>query len=346
VQTATTPHAFTTNAIPDSPPGHDIDVTCAGCGASIPAPANLIAGICSYCSAPFVVTKRHDAGALPDGVIPAAVDLGRAEDALRKWVATRRFAPKSFKSDTGRPRIALSYHPLWIFDTSTTTAYVGERGDDYTVTNWREVPGPDGTMQSEMVTETETRWSHASGTVARQFAGVAASASAASANHHEDLNWDLAGVEGYADAYLVGSTAYAASSPLSAGWAAATVAISPAIDEAIKDDIGGDHQRIDQVDTAYSATSYTYLLAPSWSGDYLFRGKNYSIEVNAETAALTGTRPYSAWKIALAVLVACVIVAGVILLFVLAKGSHSGSNALAAARAVRPLGLALTKIGV
>ena len=43
---------------------------------------------------------------------------------------------------------------------------------------------------------------------------------------------------------------------------------------------------------------------PVWIGSYRFGGKPYQIVVNGQTGEVEGDRPWSKWKIVLAVLVA------------------------------------------
>ncbi|MEO0914424.1 MAG: primosomal protein N' (replication factor Y) - superfamily II helicase, partial [Pseudomonadota bacterium] len=83
----------------------------------------------------------------------------------------------------------------------------------------------------------------------------------------------------------------------------------------IKFDIGGDRQRIDAVDTDVGALTFKHILLPVWLAAYKYRGKTYRFVVNGRTGAVQGERPYSAWKIALAVAVG-LIMAGAIGYFV------------------------------
>lgn len=321
-------HQIDVAAIPPGSPGRDVEVTCAGCGATIPAPADVIAGLCSYCRAPFVVTSGHGADPLPDGVVAATIDIHKAEEAVGTWVASRRFAPRHFKSEAQRPRITLGYHPLFAFNTLTSTTYNGQRGDNYTVTVWVTVPNPNGGSHQEARAETRIRWSQASGTVAGEFQGVAVAAENAPEGETGSGDWDLNSAHSYRDDYMVGAVAHAATAPVSEGWEEAKASIAPAIEQLICEDIGGDHQRIDQAFTNYSSSSYCYLLVPSWSGDYEWKGTTYAIEVNAETGTASGTRPYSAVKIALAIIAGVLVVAAIVLLVLLLAHGHSHSGAV------------------
>ena len=79
----------------------------------------------------------------------------------------------------------------------------------------------------------------------------------------------------------------------------------------IKFDIGGDHQRVTTVDTAIKDVTFKHILLPLWVAAYKYRGKTYRFVVNGRSGRVQGERPWSAWKIAFAVVIG-LIIAGVI----------------------------------
>ncbi len=83
--------------------------------------------------------------------------------------------------------------------------------------------------------------------------------------------------------------------------------MKPAIESAIRSDIGGDTQRIFSVDTTYSNITFKHVLLPVWISSYLFNSKTYNFMINARTGEVQGERPYSWIKITLAVLAAIAI---------------------------------------
>ena len=78
----------------------------------------------------------------------------------------------------------------------------------------------------------------------------------------------------------------------------------------VRFDIGGDRQRIDALETRVSDVTFKHILLPVWLAAYKYRGKSYRFVVNGRTGRVEGERPYSAWKIAFAVLFVA-IVAGI-----------------------------------
>jgi hypothetical protein len=65
----------------------------------------------------------------------------------------------------------------------------------------------------------------------------------------------------------------------------------------IRQDIGGDHQRVDEKKTRYSAITFKHILLPVWLAVYRYNGKTFQILVNGRTGTVAGDRPYSVWKI-------------------------------------------------
>jgi hypothetical protein len=77
-------------------------------------------------------------------------------------------------------------------------------------------------------------------------------------------------------------------------------------------DIGGDGQRIGVVDTRLSDVTFKHILLPVWVAAYRYGGKPYRFVVNGQTGKVQGERPYSAIKIAIAVILAIIIGAAVL----------------------------------
>lgn len=69
------------------------------------------------------------------------------------------------------------------------------------------------------------------------------------------------------------------------------------IEQDVREDIGGDEQRISHIATSYSAITFKHILLPVYIGAYRFNQKVYQIMVNARTGEVQGDRPYSFWKI-------------------------------------------------
>ena len=83
-------------------------------------------------------------------------------------------------------------------------------------------------------------------------------------------------------------------------------------------DIGGDRQQIWRMETRKERLTFKHLLLPVWTCSYRYRHRVFPIVVNARTGEVQGKRPWSAWKIALAVALPALIL-GIVLLIQASK---------------------------
>ena len=90
------------------------------------------------------------------------------------------------------------------------------------------------------------------------------------------------------------------------------------IERDVKFDIGGDAQQVHAIDTSVSDVTFKHVLLPVWLAAYRFRGKTYRFVVNGRTGRVQGERPWSVWKIAIAVTLA--LIAAAIIGAVMAQG--------------------------
>ena len=162
-----------------------------------------------------------------------------------------------------------------------------------------------------------TRWHPASGTVERWFDDllVPATRSVPPERLAALEPWDLGELTQYEPAYLSGYKAQRYQVNLAEGFELAKQATRPAIDADVRRRIGGDEQRVSNVNTNYSAVTFKHLLLPVYVGAYRFQEKVYQVVVNGRTGEVQGERPYSVWKIALFVLFILFVLAVLFLVF-------------------------------
>ena len=61
-------------------------------------------------------------------------------------------------------------------------------------------------------------------------------------------------------------------------------------------------QRIHSIDTEVSQVTFKHILLPVWLAAYRYRDRSYRVLVNGRSGKVSGERPWSVWKITLAVL--------------------------------------------
>ena len=278
-----------------------LEVSCDGCGSRVAFDPPEVAGTCPFCGADIVAEpKAADPMISPDGLLPAKVPKNNAQTQVREWLQTRWFAPNALKRMARQEAISGVYLPFWDYAADTRSQYRGERGDHY----WDTEVYTDTDDQGRPVQRTRqvqrTRWTPAAGEVSRRFDNVLVVATKSVSERRLDAlkPWDLESLCAYEPAYLSGFKAQRYQVELPAGFDKAKSVMQSAIEEDAARDIGGDEQRVESVDTAYSNTTFRHLLLPVWIGAYKFQAKVYQVVVNARTGEVQGERPYSALKIA------------------------------------------------
>ena len=281
--------------------------TCPNCAAVIEFSDSSHATECPFCATPVVTDTGEHRRIKPKGLLPFAIDERRAKDAMTQWLGRLWFAPNGLKdyARKGRKMNGI-YVPFWTYDADTKSSYVGERGQVYYET--RTVMR-DGKPHQERIQK--VRWFPASGRVARFFDDVLVLGSTSLPKKFTDAlePWDLAELVPYGPEYLAGFQAEGYTVSLEDGYSEAREKMDRVIARDVRFDIGGDRQRIHSIDTRVKDVTFKHILLPVWMAAYKYRGKSYRFVINARTGQVQGERPYSAWKIAFAVVIGLAIAA-------------------------------------
>jgi ribosomal protein S27E len=284
-------------------------ITCPNCGARNEFPEGTQATTCPFCATPLVTaTTSANRQIRPTALVPFHLSESQARDAMTAWLGSLWFAPNGLRDYARRGRkMDGIYVPYWTFDAQTDTTYRGQRGDDYYVTKTRTVNG-----KTQIYQERHTRWRNVSGRVARFFDDVLVMASNSLPRAHTDglEPWNLCALAPYRPDYLSGFTSEAYGIGLEDGLREARAKMDAVIDSDIRHDIGGDHQRISAKDTSMTDVTFKHVLLPVWMAAYRFQDQSFRFVVNGQTGKVQGERPWSKWKIALAV-IAGLILAGI-----------------------------------
>jgi len=290
-------------------------IHCEKCGAETTMPAEAAAGTCPFCGANVVFSQSVSRLIKPEALLPFKIAYKDAFEYFRNWIRKLWFAPGSLrKYAQTEEKLAGIYIPYWTYDSDTTTAYTGERGEYYYTTESYMA-----TEQGRSVQRTRqvrhTQWNPAQGTVWNNFDDILVLASKSlPQNYAGKLEpWDLNNLVPYADGYLSGFRAESYQISLPEGFEEAKKAMTGAIQNSIRQDIGGDEQRILSAQTRYGSITFKHILLPVWLSSYRFGDKIYRILINARTGEVQGERPYSVGKIVCAILVA-LILAGILIL--------------------------------
>lgn len=293
-------------------------VNCKNCGSQTILDQFVTSDKCPFCTAPLVLDLESGQQYVPPHyILPFAITQQQGIEFFKKWLKSLWWAPNNLAKKVSDSSSALKgvYLPHWTYDTYTVTDYSGERGDYYytTETYTETVNGREETRTREV---RHTSWSYTSGTVECNFQDLMVPAS--NSLPEKTLNklgpWNFDMLTKFDERYMSGFRSETYQLKPEQGFVKAAEQTVGTINSAIRDDIGGDEQRIDSMDTQYLDKAIKYLMLPVWVSAYNYNNKIYQFTVNASTGEVIGQRPVSAIKIILAVLLLIVlIITGVIL---------------------------------
>jgi ribosomal protein S27E len=287
-----------------------MEADCPGCKAQITFEPPNVAGQCPFCNT-SIVAQPHSASPVvaPEAVLPFNISQKAARAGIQKWLNSRWFAPNGLKKLAQQEGLQGVYLPFWTYDCYTVSHYTGERGTHYYVTETYTETNSEGKSETKTRQVQRTRWRSHSGQVNRSFDDILIPGSeSVNTKRLEALEpWDLSKLVPYNASYLSGFKAQRYQVNLKQGFELAKGKMEEPIRCDIRRDIGGDEQRIHSVSTSYSAITFKHLLLPVWISAYRFNNKQYQVMVNAQTGEVLGDRPYSVWKISVAVLSALTI---------------------------------------
>lgn len=286
-------------------------VSCPNCGASITLSGAEHAAQCPFCATPVVLDTGSKRAIKPQGLVPFQITEEEARAALGRWLGRLWFAPSGLAQYARRGRkLTGIYAPFWTFDAASRTSYTGQRGDAYYTTEQVRVH-VNGQWETRTEQVRHIRWTPVSGRVARDFDDVLIyAARSLPPNYIAALQpWDLAELTGYNPDFIAGFEAEAYTVELHEGHHLARAEMMRVIQSDVRRDIGGDEQQIGRLDPSFTAETFKHVLLPVWTAAYKFRGRSYRFVVNAQTGQVQGDRPWSAWKIAFAVLVVAALIA-------------------------------------
>lgn len=282
-----------------------LSVHCDTCGAETQLSPNVTADVCPFCGAAIVAQAASHKLIKPQSLLPFYITRDQAITGFQQWLRSRWFAPGNLYKLAQKAAINGTYLPYWTYDSNTLTAYTGQRGDDYWVTQ-TYTSHENGRAVTRTRQARHTRWSNVSGHVINNFDDVLIVATDSLPRHYVDElePWDLQHLVSYSAEYLGGFITQSYDVDLTQGFERARGVMDPVIRQSICDDIGGDHQRITWFHVEYNDITFKHLLLPIWISAYQYMNKSYRFLVNARTGEVQGERPYSWIKITFAIILA------------------------------------------
>jgi len=290
------------------------EITCNKCAATFSMTPYSVSSNCPYCGTPAITEFLKEIE--PKSLLPFHISQKKAQEFFKKWIGSLWFAPSKLKKFlTGEYKLKGYYLPHWTYDSDTNTQYSGERGDVYYVNVERTVV-VNGREERQTVREARIQWTAVRGEVENSFDDIIVGASKTIS--HTILDnlepWHTEVLIPFNKKYILGFDSEEYTIGLDNGFEFAKVKMDGVIRQTIKQEIGGDQQRISRMNTHYHNTTYKNVLFPIWTAEFKWNNKTYSYAINGQTGKVTGERPYSWLKIITLILIVATLVGGAVYL--------------------------------
>ncbi|MCL6274410.1 DNA helicase PriA [Muricauda sp. 2012CJ35-5] len=287
---------------------------CKNCGANQHVEENYKSLHCVYCSSPLVIEDAYkEEWILPGAVLPFQIEKKQSFLIFQKWVNKLWWAPNKLKKASLDPQFTKGlYLPYWTFDAQLDAKYTGQRGIYYYET--KKVRNAQGKVVTKTVRK--TRWYPASGRVSGFVDDTIIKASNQRTGRipNKIARWDLKKLQPFHNNFLAGFVTEKYTIPLSEGHLRSKDVAKDIAKRWCRRDIGGDTQRISSMDMRLTDETFKHILLPVYVSAYRYKGKEYNFFINGENGQISGSRPYSFWKIFFAVIFGSLLIGGIVLL--------------------------------
>ncbi|MEM9648102.1 MAG: DNA helicase PriA [Bacteroidota bacterium] len=287
---------------------------CKNCGANQHVEENYKSLHCVYCSMPLILEDAYkEEWILPGAVLPFQIEKEKSFLIFKQWVDRLWWAPNKLKKASLDPQFTKGlYLPYWTFDAQLAARYTGQRGEYYYEN--RRVRDANGKMVSKRVRK--TRWYPASGRVSGFVDDTLIKASQQRSGRipSKIARWNLKKLQPFSSSFLAGFVTEKYTIPLKEGHLHSKEVARDIAKRWCRRDIGGDTQRVTSMDMELSDETFKHILLPVYISAYRYNGKEYHFFINGENGQISGSRPYSFWKIFLAVVFALLLI-GILIYF-------------------------------
>ncbi len=301
----------TLRELPDSLRGWHAEkrsVRCQNCRAVMVFDPTRVAQNCEFCGSPALVPYEEIKDPIsPQSLLPFRVPDTTVREQIRRWYASKWFAPGKLKSRALVDTVHGVYLPYWTFDAQVSCPWRAEAGHYYyTTETYRDDQGRTATRQVQHV-----RWEPASGQVDHFFddepvpgsqgANVTLLRAIEPFPTKELVPYDAAMVSGFVVEHYQVVLIDAAQRSVDQ--------MTAQLRELCAQQIPGDTYRSLEIAPEFSGRTFKHVLVPVWLLTYTYGARAFQVLVNGYTGKMEGTYPKSPWKVLFAVVV--------VLLFVL-----------------------------
>jgi len=282
-------------------------VQCQSCKAVMVFDPAKVGQNCEFCGSPALVDYTELKSPIrPQSLLPFKLTQDQIRDSLRRWYASKWFAPGALRRKALVDQVKGLYIPYWTFDAQVHCPWTAEAGYYYyTTESYTDNQGRSETRQVQHV-----RWQPASGEIDHFFDDEPVPAT-------KGLNERLLrSVEPfptkelvpYDTAYLSGFTVEHYQVVLDEAAGKSREQMHNSLMALCAGQVPGDTHRNLQINPDYSGLTFKHILVPVWLLTYLYGTKTYQVIANAYTGVIAGQYPKSVWKILLAVALAILVI--------------------------------------
>lgn len=284
-----------------------ISVKCQSCQAISVFEPGRVAQRCDFCGSSSIAPYQEIRAPIqPESLLPFKVPEDAVREAIRKWYASRWFAPNRLKSAALTDTVRGVYLPYWTFDAQAHADWSAESGYHYyTTETYRDSKGQSRTRQVQ-----HTRWVPSSGALEHFFDDelVCASIGVDGQLLRQIEPFPTKQLIGYSPGYLAGWVVEHYQIDLIAAAQRSREAMDAQLRSLCAAQVPGDTHRNLQVRPQYTRQSFKHILLPVWLLTFTYGSKNFQAAVNGQTGRIAGNYPKSWVKIVLLILFIALVV--------------------------------------
>jgi hypothetical protein len=289
-----------------------ISVKCQSCQAISVFEPGHVAQRCDFCgSASIAPYQQIKAPIQPESLLPFQLTEAKVREAIRRWYASRWFAPNRLKSAALTDTVKGVYLPYWTFDAQAHADWAAESGYHYyTTETYRDANGHTKTRQVR-----HTRWVPSSGALDHFFDDelVCASVGVDASLLREIEPFPTKQLASYSPSFLAGWIVEQYQIDLIAAAQRSRQGMDAKLHQLCAGQVPGDTYRNLRVWPRYAGQTFKHVLVPVWLLTFDYGAAKYQAVVNGYTGQIAGRYPKSWVKILLLILFIAVL-AGIVFL--------------------------------
>jgi hypothetical protein len=275
-------------------------VQCRSCKAVSVFEAGRVGQNCGFCGSPSLVDYREiKAPIRPQSLLPFKVTEAQVRESIRRWYASKWFAPGKLKSRALVDTVHGLYIPYWTFDARVHCPWWAEAGFYYyTTESYRDNQGRSQTRQVQHV-----RWESASGVIDHVFDDEPVPGT-----QGIDQALPTTDLVPYDTAFLSGFVVEHYQVVLIDAARRSQEQMHQKLEALCAQQVPGDTHRDLRIAPEYSGQTFKHILVPVWLLAYTYGAARYQVVVNGYTGTTAGQYPKSPWKILFVTLLVLVLV--------------------------------------